>query len=569
MAPTGRKKLRLGDILVNHEVITQDQLEEALKKPRLENEKLGEMLVRLNICTEDAIAQALSRQLKIPIANLMGVKIEDSVLQLIPSSLAKKYLAIPIGFSQDNANVLYVAMSDPMDMMAIDDFGIVTNYQIEPRVAIPSQIHAAIDRAYGAKDAMEVASKYEKERAELYGDENESRVTEESSEVSNAPIVQLVRSMIEQAIRQRASDIHIEPMMDQIRVRYRIDGALYERIKYSTKLLPAIVARVKVLGGMDISEKRKPQDGRITQVVDRQEYDIRVSSIPTVYGEKVVMRLASKNALMRSKSQLGLSEEETRLFDEILLHPHGIILVTGPTGSGKSTTLYTALSELNKEDVNIITVEDPVEANIDGINQIQVNNKADLTFANALRSILRQDPDIIMIGEIRDTETAEIAVQASITGHLVVSTLHTNSTASTVGRLMDMGVEPYLIADALVGIIAQRLVRRLCPACRKPRLADSYEKVLLGSKEEEEVLIYEPCGCPQCDNTGYKGRIGVYEIMRISPEIKRAVAARARTDEIKEMALDEGMKTLRMGATKYVLEGITSFSEMTKVSFDV
>ena len=411
----------------------------------------------------------------------------------------------------------------------------------------------------------------EKDRkAKLAGEHlKDSKNDELSSEVSNAPIVQLVRGMIEQAIRQRASDIHIEPMPDKVRVRYRIDGALYERISYSDKLLPAIVARIKVTGGMDISEKRKPQDGRITQIVDKREYDIRVSSIPTVYGEKIVLRIASKNALMRSKEELGLSDSDVQKFDSILKHPHGIILVTGPTGSGKSTTLYTALSELNREDVNIITVEDPVEANIDGVNQIQVNNKADLTFANALRSILRQDPDIIMIGEIRDSETAEIAVQASITGHLVVSTLHTNSTASSVSRLVDMGVEPYLLSDALVGVIAQRLVRRLCPFCRRKRKPDSYEKVILGLKPDADNDIYEPGGCPQCDNTGYKGRIGVYEILEVTADIRRNITERASTEEIRKTALEGGMDTLRMEATRYVLEGITSFSEMTKVSFDI
>ena len=284
-----------------------------------------------------------------------------------------------------------------------------------------------------------------------------------SEDGNNSPIVQLVKGMIDQAVRQRASDIHIEPMEKQVRIRYRIDGALYEKSVYSIRLLPAIVARVKIIGGMDISEKRKPQDGRITQIVDRKEFDIRVSILPTVYGEKIVMRLTSKNALTKEKSQLGLKPDELKKFDHILQHPHGILLVTGPTGSGKSTTLYTALSELNKEDVNIITVEDPVEANIDGINQVQVNTKANLTFASALRSILRQDPDIIMIGEIRDQETASIAVQASITGHLVVSTLHTNSAASTITRLADMGIEPYLIADSTIGVIAQSRVRRLCP----------------------------------------------------------------------------------------------------------
>ena len=369
--------------------------------------------------------------------------------------------------------------------------------------------------------------------------------------------------------RQRASDIHIEPMENIIRVRYRIDGALYERARYGVNVLSAIIARIKIIGGMDISEKRKPQDGRITQVVDRVEYDIRVSILPTVYGEKVVMRLAAKSALNRDKSQLGFKPYELKQFDYILKNPHGIILVTGPTGSGKSTTLYTALSELNKEDVNIITVEDPVEANIDGINQVQVNNKADLTFATALRSILRQDPDIIMIGEIRDQETASIAVQASITGHLVVSTLHTNSSASTITRLEDMGIESYLIADSVIGVIAQRLVRRLCPFCKKPKQATRDEKEFMGMREEEDVTIYEPCGCSKCDNTGFKGRIGVYEIMQITPKLKTIISKREGADILKEEALKEGMHTLRMSATDYVLDGTTSFSEMVKVSFDV
>ena len=329
-----------------------------------------------------------------------------------------------------------------------------------------------------------------------------------------------------------------------------------------------MVARIKIIGGMDIAEKRKPQDGRITQVVDRMEYDIRVSVLPTVYGEKVVMRLTSKTGLTKEKSQLGLKPREMEQFDYILQNPHGILLVTGPTGSGKSTTLYTALSELNKEDVNIITVEDPVEANIDGINQVQVNPKAELTFATALRSILRQDPDIIMIGEIRDRETASIAVQASITGHLVVSTLHTNSSASTITRLEDMGIESYLIADSVIGVIAQRLVRRLCKECKRPRLATADEKELMGCSMEEDVTIYEPCGCSKCENTGYKGRIGVYEIMKMSPRLKTIISKRQGADAIKEQALQEGMYTLRMSATEYVLDGTTSFEEMVKVSFD-
>ncbi|MGI5986380.1 MAG: GspE/PulE family protein, partial [Oscillospiraceae bacterium] len=312
----------------------------------------------------------------------------------------------------------------------------------------------------------------------------------------------------------------------------------------------------------------KPQDGRITLTVDRVEYDIRVSTLPSYYGEKIVMRLADKSSLTRAKSELGLREEEMARFDHILSNPNGILLVTGPTGSGKSTTLYTALSELNSESVNIITVEDPVEASIPGINQVQVNPKAELTFASALRSILRQDPDIIMIGEIRDYETASIAVQASVTGHLVVSTLHTNSAASTITRLMDMGIESYLLADSLVGVIAQRLVRKLCPKCKKARPATLQEKRMLGKERSDDITVYEPGGCPMCAETGYFGRIGVYEIMEITPDLKRIIAAKGSTGVIQSTAISEGMNTLHMSAAKYVLDGTTSISEMLRISFD-
>ncbi len=561
----GKKKLRLGDLLVGQKVITEAQLEMALAAQKGTNRKLGEVMVDEGFTTEEAIAGALSSQMGIEFANLTGVQIPEEIIQLIPSNVAKKYTAIPLQYDEKSANGLVVAMADPMDMDAMDDFSIITDLQILPVVATRKQILLLIDKYYSAADAQNAANQYVKEREELYKEETEEMYSED---VNNSPIVQLVKGMIEQAVRQRASDIHIEPMENQVRIRYRIDGALYEKATYSLRVLPAITARIKIIGGMDISEKRKPQDGRITQVVDRQEFDIRVSILPTIYGEKTVMRLTSKSGLTREKSQLGFRPNELKQFDRILSNPHGIILVTGPTGSGKSTTLYTALSELNQEDVNIITVEDPVEANIDGINQVHVNAKADLTFASALRSILRQDPDIIMIGEIRDGETAGIAVQASITGHLVVSTLHTNSTSGSVGRLIDMGVESYLLADAVVGIIAQRLVRRLCPKCKKAVLADAEQKEILMVDESKELTIYEPCGCPECDGTGYRGRIGVYEIMEITPELKPLISKKASAEEIKKVALAQGMNTLRMSATKYVLDGTTSLSEMKKVSFD-
>ena len=560
-----RKKVRLGDLLVNSGVITQEMLEKGLALQKGSGRKLGETLVDEGIATEENIAKALSSQLHYDMVDLQTVTIEEEVLGLVPAAVLKKYKMIPFEYAADNMNVLRVAMSDPMDMTAMDDIGIITNLRVEPVVATTRSIMLAIDRYYGQAEVNSALEEYAKEKEILLEEEEDIY----SEDVNNSPIVQLVKSMIDQAVRQRASDIHIEPMERQVRIRYRIDGALYEKANYNIRLLPAMVARIKIIGGMDISERRKPQDGRITQVVDRREFDIRVSILPTVYGEKVVMRLTSKNALTREKSQLGLRVDELKKFDHILSNPHGILLVTGPTGSGKSTTLYTALSELNKEDVNIITVEDPVEANIDGINQVQVNNKANLTFATALRSILRQDPDIIMIGEIRDQETASIAVQASITGHLVVSTLHTNSAASTITRLADMGIEPYLIADSTIGVIAQRLVRRLCPECKKPKKADPEELEMLMLEPDADVTVYEPCGCTKCDGTGFRGRIGVYEIMEVTQPLKNIISKHGTAEEIKEKALEEGMNTLRMAATKYVLEGITSVPEMMRVSFDL
>lgn len=563
MAGYSGKKIRLGEALVLSNTITEEQLEKALEVQKGSGKRLGEVMIDQGLITEETIAQVLSAQLGYPVVDLQGVELTPDIKALIPSSVLKKNKMIPIEYAENNMNILRVVMADPQDLDAMDDVSIITGCQVEPLIATPRNIMVALDRIYGSTEVASALEEYAKER---FGDDEEDEAINE--DINNSPIVVLVKEMIEKAARQRASDIHIEPLEKSVRIRYRIDGSLYEKGRYDIKILPAMSARIKIIGGMDISEKRKPQDGRITQMVDRTEYDIRVSILPTVYGEKTVMRLASKTALNREKSQLGFKENELKQFDHILKNPHGIILVTGPTGSGKSTTLYTALSELNTEDVNIITVEDPVEANIDGINQVHVNPKAELTFASALRSILRQDPDIIMIGEIRDQETASIAVQASITGHLVVSTLHTNSSSSTVTRLEDMGIEPYLIADSVVGVIAQRLVRRLCPNCKREKLATEDEKELLGADPEEELKIYEPVGCMQCDMMGYKGRIGVYEILEMTSELKKIISKGGDADMIKEQAIKDGMHTLRMSAAEYVRSGITSFHEAMKVSFD-
>ena len=561
------KRVRLGEALVEDGFINEEQLEEALTAAKAKGQKLGEYLVEIGTVSEEEIAKVLSRQMDLPYVDIKAVDIPEQVLKLVDFDILNKKKEIPFGYDENNPNILNLAVSDTLDFDAQEDISMLTNLEIQPYVATLSGIVETLDKYYGQKSNTEDLEKFAKEKG-LVQDEVD---TQREEDVANSPIVKIVKEMIEKAVRQRTSDIHIEALERQVRVRYRIDGVLYERARYELVFLSALVARIKVIGGMDIAEKRKPQDGRITQVVDHVEYDIRVSVLPTVFGEKVVMRLNSKSGMKREKSKLGLKDYEEKQFDNLLAHPNGIILVTGPTGSGKSTTLYTALSELNSEAVNIITVEDPVETNVDGINQVQTNNKADLTFATALRSILRQDPDIIMIGEIRDEETARIAVQASITGHLVVSTLHTNSSAATITRLEDMGLEPYLIADSVIGVIAQRLVRRLCPLCKKPRLATHMEKEVMNIPPEhmnDEITIYEPNGCQQCDNLGYKGRIGVYEIMVITEHMRETISSRATVGQIKQEALAEGMHTLHMSGTEYVLDGTTSYSEMMRISFD-
>ena len=569
-----RRKKRLGDLLLGAGVITQEQLEEALKRQKEagNGQKLGMTLVDMGIMNNEIIAEALCHQMGLERVHLAGITIEDEVLALVDEKVLRKYMLLPYEFAPDNPNVLRVAFSDPLDMIAMDDLSIITGMQIEVRVTTVKDVSQALDRFYGNSEAMKVADQFAAERREKYGNSKDGK--EESEEVKQAPIVRLVNQIIEQAVHKRTSDIHFEPLENQLRIRFRVDGVLQEAMRHDISLLSAMVARIKIVGGMDISEKRKPQDGRMTQIVDRQEYDIRVSILPTVYGEKIVMRLAQKTALSRDKKDLGFEPEELHRFEDILKHPNGIMLVTGPTGSGKSTTLYTALSELNTDEVNIITVEDPVEANINGINQVQVNAKAGLTFAAALRSILRQDPDIIMIGEIRDGETAGIAVESAITGHLVVSTLHTNSAASTISRLADMGIENYLISDAVIGVIAQRLLRRVCPRCKRMVPADDLEKKELGIPEEkwgEEVLIphIEPNEeCLECGGAGYKGRIGIYEIMQMSPALKRIIATGGTAEELEKEAIKEGMNTLVMSANKQVLKGITTLQEVHRVAYD-
>ncbi len=567
MADETQKKYRLGDLLVLRGVITEEALQKALELQKKMQRWLGDCLIEMGLVTDSDIADVLQTQLNIPRIDLRGARIPPEIITLVSGTLLRKHNVLPVKFDDENPNVLILAMSNPLNIAAQEDISIITNCIVEPRIATIGEINAVLDKHFGTGEAMSAAEQYVREREEQIqqAEQAEARLQEE---LDSAPIVQLVRSIIEQAVRQRASDIHLDALEKQVRIRYRVDGSLMEKMLYDINLLPALVTRIKIMAGMDISERRKPQDGRFSIDIDRAEYDIRTAIIPSSYGEKIVLRINATTGIIRAKSELGMQEWEMKRFDHILKNPNGIILVTGPTGSGKTTTLYAALRELNKEEVNIITIEDPVEVNIAGINQVQVNNKAELTFASSLRSILRLDPDIIMVGEIRDEETAEIAVQASITGHLVVSTLHTNSSAATITRLLAMNVEPYLLADSIVGIIAQRLVRRLCTSCRAPRTATPEEKRVLNVKPDFDLTIYDAKGCSLCNGTGYYDRIGVYEIMEMTAEIKRAILNNSSTEEIKRIGLQGGMHTLHRSASYLVATGVTTFSEMMKVSMD-
>lgn len=561
---TSRK--RVSEILVDNRQMSRENAAQifALMQAGRTGKSEQELILEREFATEKEIAKAVAFKYDLPLVELEGKTLDDELIRRVDIGVLKKHRVVPVSVTEDVPPVMKLAMFNPMNASAIEDVELLSRMSVEPVVATATEIMNAIDKCFGTETLRTAVDQFTKERQSVSAAAEDER----GDDVSSAPIVVLVNTLLEQAARQRASDIHVEALQESLRVRFRIDGVMYTRHKYSNELTAAVLARIKILAGMDISEKRKPQDGRMTHFVDGREYDIRVSVLPTTYGEKCVMRLALKKSLSRNKSTLGLNGDDMEKFDHIMSYPNGIVLVTGPTGSGKSTTLYTVLSEKNKEEVNIVTVEDPVEANIDGINQVQVNPKADLTFASALRSILRQDPDIIMIGEIRDVETAMIAIQASITGHLVVSTVHTNSAANTVTRLLDMGVDSYLIADSVVGIIAQRLVRRLCPSCKKMRKAEEYELEFMGKDPTIPANIWEPCGCQSCNGTGYYGRIGVYEIMELTPGVKRLINKKATAEEIKQQALADGMQTLRMNASKLVLSGTTSFQEILSVSYE-
>jgi type IV pilus assembly protein PilB len=555
-------KKRLGDLLIESGKVNYKQLEYVLQKQKSTGKRLGELFVEEKIVTENEILDVLEIQLGIKRINLEEIEVETEAVKAISANLASKHSIIPISIRDKK---IQLVMSDPLNIIAVDDVRIATGNSVEIFMATGSQVREAIRKYYSAQNAMKAADDLSKEQVVNKAETKEDEAIAE--EIRNAPVVRLVDSIIENAVRARASDIHIEPFEKYVRVRYRVDGELAEELRTPADTLGALITRIKILSNLNIAEKRLPQDGRIMTAIDGKEVDLRVSILPKVNGEKVVIRILNKASFMVKKEDLGIASNELKKIEKFISNPNGIILVTGPTGSGKSTTLYSMLNELNTENKNIITVEDPVEFLVEGINQVSVNSKIGLTFAAGLRSILRQDPDIIMIGEIRDTETAEIAIRSAITGHLVLSTLHTNDAPSTVLRLIDMGIEPYLIATSVCGIIAQRLVRKVCPSCAEEYEANSYEKNILGISEDSNVTIKRAKGCSACGNMGYKGRIGIYEVMDISREHREMIMKGCSTDELNDLSIRNGMKTLRAACTEHVLKGITTMDELVRVAY--
>ncbi len=558
-----KTRKRLGDLLLEVEMITTNQLESAIEVQKKTGEKLGTILTKLGYVNEDDIIQVLEFQLGIPHVKLEKYNIDKSAYLAIPESIARRYGLIPI---KKDKGTLTVAMSDPLNVFAIDDLNIYSGMEIQPVIASFDDISRAIDKYYSAQKAMKAVEEFKKEQVSTIKINSDTAEEQNIEEINNAPAVKVINSIIEQAVRSRASDIHIEPFEEYIKIRFRTDGQLCEIMRPEIDIMPAISARIKIIGGMNIAEKRLPQDGRISIEVDGREYDLRVSILPTIFGEKIVIRIADKKAFVLSKSQLGFSEYEEKQFQKMLLNPHGIILVTGPTGSGKTTTLYSAISEINSSDINIITVEDPVECVIEGVNHVQVNAKTGLTFASGLRSILRQDPDVIMIGEIRDIETAEIAVRAAITGHLVLSTLHTNDAPSSVLRLIDMGVEHYMVSSSIVGVIAQRLYKKICSNCKMDYSANDYEKRIVGINDEE-LILYKGRGCPMCNHTGYRGRHGVYELISITKKHKEMINNNCSEEEFRNYSIQSGMVTLRDNLVKKVLAGDTTIDELVRIAY--
>ena len=565
--------VRLGELLIKANLINQDQLKEALKSQKETSAKLGESLINLGFVAEEDITECLSQQFGVPSINLAHFEIDEAVIKLLPADVARKYNIIPVN---KTGATITIAMADPTNVFAMDDIKFMTGYNVEPVVASELGIRAAIESYYGTTAAMELKKVMEDLQSEEAADlevleEDEDLDVEElAAESEEAPVVKLVNLILTDAIKRGASDIHIEPYEKEYRVRFRVDGILYEVMNPPLKLRDAITSRIKILAKLDISEKRLPQDGRIKLRMKLQdknkELDFRVSCLPTLFGEKIVLRLLDKDNLMLDMMKLGFESHSLAMFEEAIFKPWGMVLVTGPTGSGKTNTLYSALAKINSPDVNIMTAEDPVEFNLPGINQVQMKESIGLNFAATLRSFLRQDPNIVLVGEIRDFETAEIAIKAALTGHLVLSTLHTNDAPATVNRLMNMGIEPFLVATSVHLIQAQRLVRRICSGCKEDVDIQADALLKLGFKKDEvgEFKVFKGRGCEKCGNTGYKGRVGLIEVMQIGDDLRDLIMAGGTAIELKRMAIENGMITLRRSGLHKIMEGITTIEEVVR-----
>jgi type IV pilus assembly protein PilB len=555
------KTKSLGDILVDEGLLNRKQLGEAEEEQQRVGKSLGRVLVDMGLVKEAALVSALARQVGLDFVDLTEHHIDPAAASLLPEQVSRRYRALPIGY---DGTRLIVAMSDPANVFALDDIRTITGMEIKPVVATASDVEAAI-RRYGQfeQSVEDIAT----EASAAHGEEAQDLESMPAA-VEEAPIVKLVNLLITQAVADRASDIHIEPMEKDIRIRYRIDGVLHEVMRSPKNIQNGLVSRLKVMADINIAERRVPQDGRVGLVVGGRAVDLRLATLPTVFGEKVVIRILDKTSVLLKLEDLGFSDYAYERFEKAFRQPYGTVLVTGPTGSGKSTSLYATLNIINTMDRNIITVEDPVEYRLPGVNQIQVNMKAGLTFATALRSILRADPDVVLIGEIRDAETAVIGVEAALTGHLVLSTLHTNDAAAAITRLVEMGVEPYLVASALDCVVAQRLARVLCQHCKEAYKPT--EKELQEARFSKELIsqakeLYRPVGCSRCGKTGYRGRMGLYEVMPVTEEIERLTVESRSSDDIRRVAIEQGMVTLRDDGLQKVVAGETSLEEIFRV----
>ncbi|PJC48431.1 MAG: type II secretion system protein GspE [Candidatus Omnitrophica bacterium CG_4_9_14_0_2_um_filter_42_8] len=562
-----KSREKLGQILLKEGLVTEEQMEKAINIQQKEGTRLGETLINLGIVTEKDIVIAMAKQLSIPYASyakgLLKPAENQDLAKLVPEDYARRNMLLPIS---KHMSSMTVAFMDPLDLITIDNLKRMTNCDINPIIATKTDLQRAIDEFYGKEDLLKdaISDSYELEEFKIEKNAEEDLSLDDLiASAEEAPVVKLVDLILMQAIKDRASDIHIEPFKNKINIRYRIDGVLYEIPPPARHLLPAIVSRIKILSNLDIAERRLPQDGVFFVKVDNKGIDIRVSTIPAIFGEKVVLRILDKSATPLNLGDLGFDPEELEKFRRAINSPHGLILITGPTGSGKTTTLYAALNEIKSPRKNISTVEDPVEYKLEGINQVQIKTNIGFTFAGALRAFLRQDPDIIMVGEVRDMETAQICIRASLTGHLVLSTLHTNDAPSAISRLIDIGLEPYLISSSLIMVGAQRLVRRLCPECKEayettPALAKD-----LGIKQE---LLYKPKGCDYCSHTGYRGRVAIYEIVLMNDKLRELIARGASLGEIKDKIKELGLKTLLKSGLKKAEEGITSVEEVLSIT---